>query len=124
MRETGGGALVHVSSISALQGWAANPEYTAAKGGIAPLARAVLREYGRENIRINTIFPGAVDTPFLRDVLDISAPEVEEGLKAGSLAGRFGHPDEVGYAIRWLLSDEASFVNGASLTVDGGDTTS
>lgn len=122
MAQGRGGAIVNVCSTVAIKGFSSVSEYAAPKSGLLGLARAAVQEYGKHKIRINTVLPGTTETPMIRSTIAIS-PEIESMMLEGSMMDRFAHPDELGYAIRWLLSDEASFVTGAYLTVDGGDTT-
>ena len=118
----GGGAIVNIASNTAIAGFPYVADYTSAKAGTLGLARVAVQEYGLQGIRINTVLPGPVETPMLRRLMD-AAPGMEASMTEQGLPGRIAHPDEVGYAVRWLLSDEASFVNGACLTVDGGQST-
>jgi 2,5-dichloro-2,5-cyclohexadiene-1,4-diol dehydrogenase 1 len=122
LAQDGKGAIVNVASNTALAGFPYVSDYTSAKSGMLGLARAAVQEYGLRGIRINTVAPGPVETPMLRRLLD-AAPAIETSMTEQALPGRIAHPDEIGYAVRWLLSDEASFVNGACLAVDGGQTT-
>lgn len=117
-----GGAIVNVASNTAIAGYPHMSDYTSAKSGVVGLARVAVQEFGLQGLRVNTVLPGPVETPMLRTLLD-NAPAVEGGMVAGGPPGRIARPNEVGYAVRWLLSGEASFVNGACLTVDGGMTT-
>jgi NAD(P)-dependent dehydrogenase (short-subunit alcohol dehydrogenase family) len=121
MKQGDAGAIVNISSTAALRGFPGVSDYSAAKSGMIGLSRAVSQEYGRHKIRINVVCPGSTDTPILRDRLNV-APQIEKSLLASSLFGRLAHPDEVAYAVRWLLSAEASYVTGACLAVDGGQT--
>jgi NAD(P)-dependent dehydrogenase (short-subunit alcohol dehydrogenase family) len=111
---SGGGAIVNVSSV-----WAdvAGPvaDYTAAKHAIRGLTRAAAREYGPRGLRVNEVVPGAVDTEMTRPVADGVATMIER-----VPLGRIGMDHEIAKAIAFLLSDDASYVNGAHLTVDGG----
>ncbi len=117
-----GGAIVNVASNTALMGFPYMADYTSAKAGIVGLARVAVQEYGLKGVRINTVLPGPVETPMLRRLMD-AQPDVEESMTADKVPGRIAHPDEIAYAVRWLLSAEASFVSGACLTVDGGMST-
>lgn len=121
VRQGSGGTIVNVSSTSALKGLPFLADYCAAKSGLVGLARAAAVEYAAHGIRINTIFPGATDTPLLRERIE-QQPHLETIIAESSLLGRSAHPDEIAYSIRWLLSPEASFITGATLAVDGGHT--
>jgi NAD(P)-dependent dehydrogenase (short-subunit alcohol dehydrogenase family) len=122
LRNETGGSIVNVSSNTAIFGFPFVSEYSAAKSGVLGLVRAAVQEYGLRNIRINTLMPGTVDTPMFRRLAEASA-DVETTIANAGVPGRYAHPDEIGYAARWLLSDEASFVNGATIAIDGGMST-
>ncbi len=122
MLATGGGAIVNVASIQGLAAFPGYYVYCAAKAGVAQIARNVCIDYGHHGIRCNTVLPGTVATPMTEGLLpaDISR---EEALRIeGELApmARVAESAELASAIAFLLSDEASYVNGTGLTVDGG----
>ena len=123
MTQTGGGAIVNVSSVNGLSGTPTAAAYCAAKHGMHGLSKTAAMEYAAEGIRVNVVCPGAHRTPMLQGVFEImkpGAPEQAEALyRARIPAGRIGEPVECARAIAWLLSDAASYVNGAVLTVDG-----
>jgi 2,5-dichloro-2,5-cyclohexadiene-1,4-diol dehydrogenase 1 len=121
MLSSGGGAIVVVSSTAATRGFPRASEYAASKGGLLPLVRCAAYEYGKQGIRINCVLPGGTDTPMLRGKID-DTPGLEQMIAGQHLLGRFAQPGELGAAIRWLLSDEASFITGAIIPVDGGQT--
>ncbi len=118
MIKSGGGSIVNTASIAALIGSEAAHAYTAAKGGMVALSRALAVEFGPKNIRVNCICPGAIDTPMI-------APVVDPLKKTGqpfmtSPIRRLGTPEDIAYCALYLASDESSFVTGATFVVDGG----
>ena len=117
MRRAGGGAIVNISSVSAMTAspWAA--AYHASKGAIRTLSRVGALEYAKDNIRVNSVYPGAVDTEMLTEAY--SQEHLERNRGANPL-GRIGTPEEVAWAVLFLASDEASFITGSELVVDGG----
>jgi 3alpha(or 20beta)-hydroxysteroid dehydrogenase len=112
---TVGGSIVNVSSIAGLTGYHA-AAYTVSKWGVRGLSRVASTELGPRGIRVNTIFPGFIDTP-----MTAAAPEA---FKTANIAqtplGRAGQADEVAPLVVYLISDESSFVSGAEIVVDGG----
>lgn len=119
MLAAGGGAIVNCSSIAGLVGFAGIPAYVASKHGVVGLTRAAALEYAQQNIRVNAVCPGVIQTPMI-DRFVGSASEAREALIAGEPVGRIGKPEEVAAAVIWLCSPEASFVTGHALAVDGG----
>jgi NAD(P)-dependent dehydrogenase (short-subunit alcohol dehydrogenase family) len=117
--QTGGGAIVNMSSIAGLVGLKNSSAYTASKHGVIGLTKAAAIDYAQSNIRINAVCPGLIDTPLSRRVL--TPDELEHYAKAQPMA-RVAKPEEVAAAVLWLCSDAASFVTGSALTVDGGFT--
>lgn len=113
-------AIVNVASLDSVgadRGFAA---YNAAKAGVVNLTRALALEFGPEGIRANAVSPGAVDTPLT--VLTTGDPTARAAFEAAIPLRRYGRPAEIAAAIAFLAADEASFVNGANLLVDGGVT--
>ncbi|QJD95429.1 SDR family oxidoreductase [Mucilaginibacter robiniae] len=107
------GAVVNVSSVHAFQTEQTVLPYAASKGGIEAFTRGLSREYTHEQARFNCVAPGAVDTPMLW-----SNPEVKDGDE--KITGQVGEPEDLAAAICFMASDEARFVNGTTLVVDGG----
>jgi NAD(P)-dependent dehydrogenase (short-subunit alcohol dehydrogenase family) len=121
MLKTGGGAIVNTASSLGQVAIANASEYIAAKHGVVGLTRAAAAEYGAKGIRVNAVLPGIVLTPMIsRLVADPAFSAFFDKVKERHPLGRFGQPSEIGEAVKWLLSDGASFVNGAAFAVDGG----
>jgi NAD(P)-dependent dehydrogenase (short-subunit alcohol dehydrogenase family) len=121
MLESGGGAIVNTASSLGQVAIANASEYITAKHGVVGLTRAAAAEYGGKGIRVNAILPGIVLTPMIsRLVADPAFSAFFDKVKERHPIGRFGQPREIGEAVKWLLSDGASFVNGAAFAVDGG----
>lgn len=118
----GGGSIVMIGSQLAMAGGRSNAAYLASKGAIVSLARTMAVDHAPEGIRVNVLVPGAIDTPLL-DRAFARAPD-PAAARARSVArhplGRLGQPGEMARAIRFLLSDDASFTTGACLFADGG----
>jgi NAD(P)-dependent dehydrogenase (short-subunit alcohol dehydrogenase family) len=112
-----GGAIVNVSSIAIRLREPKTSAYTASKAGVEALTQVAAVEYGPQGIRINSIQPGAVDTPMLRRIY--SAKELAQWKKENPL-GRIATPDDIAEAILWASSPKARHMNGASITIDGG----
>ncbi|SNX53830.1 3-oxoacyl-ACP reductase FabG [Thermoanaerobacterium sp. RBIITD] len=110
------GVIVNISSIWGIRGASCEVHYSAAKGGIISFTKALAKELGPSNIRINCIAPGVVDT----DMNKYLSSDVKEDLVSKTSLGRLGTPIEIAKAVSFLLSDEASFITGQVLTIDGG----
>lgn len=118
MRRRGGGSIVNISSILGLVG---NPDahaYTTAKGAIINLTRSLATAHARENIRANTVCPGYIETPMVEAYVEYL--NSEEYRYQWNPSGRTGKPEEIASGVLFLASDEASYCNGAVLTIDGG----
>jgi 3-oxoacyl-[acyl-carrier protein] reductase len=110
------GRIVFVSSIVGLVGQAGQANYAASKAGLVGLARSLAREYASRGITVNVVAPGPIAT----DMLDALPEAQREAMAAAAPVGRLGTPDEVAAVIRFLASDEASYVTGTVVPVDGG----
>ena len=119
MLESGGGAIVNISSNSSLKGHAFNTAYAAAKGGVNILTKSSAAEYGSQGIRINAVSPGVIRTPGIEQYFE-EQPDMAEGLKKVAVMNRLGEPGEIAEAVTFLSSDRASFITGQLLSVDGG----
>jgi NAD(P)-dependent dehydrogenase (short-subunit alcohol dehydrogenase family) len=125
MLRGGGGAIVNAASNFGLVGGPKMAAYVASKHGVLGLTKVAALEYARRNIRINAVCPGAIDTPMTSGVVEQDPAvgrEVLDEIERSHPVGRLGTAPEVADAVLWLCSDEASFVTGAVLAVDGGYT--
>jgi NAD(P)-dependent dehydrogenase (short-subunit alcohol dehydrogenase family) len=121
MLDSGGGSIVNVASFVALMGAAtAQIAYTASKGGVLAMTRELAVEYARQGIRANSLCPGPIETPLLAELL--ADPDRRQRRLVHIPIGRFGRPEEIAKAALFLASDDASFVTGSALVVDGGIT--
>jgi len=119
MLETGGGAIVNISSNASLRGQAFNTAYAAAKSGVNLLTKSSAAEYGSQGIRINAVSPGVIRTPGLENYFN-EQPDMKKGLEQSAVMNRLGEPGEIAEAVVFLLSERASFITGQLLSVDGG----
>lgn len=120
MKQDEGGSIINTSSVSGIRPQPANPAYVTAKHGVIGLTKQAALDYSQYNIRINSVAPGAIDTPMLRNALVQFGFEPEAYAKQLSMLGRFGKAEEIAKAYLWLASDLSSFVTGTCLEVDGG----
>ncbi|HEY3246742.1 MAG TPA: glucose 1-dehydrogenase [bacterium] len=122
LRAAGGGAIVNIASVHAYQNVGGTAPYAASKGGLAALTRVMAIDYARDGIRVNAVCPGWIYTPLIQRIFRESGDF--EGMKRTveqrQLLGRLGTPEDIGYAVLYLVSDESSFVTGTSLFVDSG----
>jgi glucose 1-dehydrogenase len=114
------GSIICMSSVHEVIPWAGHVNYAASKGGIHMLMQTLAQEVGPERIRVNAVAPGAIRTPINREAWE--TPEALERLLTLIPYGRIGEPEDVARAVIWLSSDEADYVTGTTLFVDGGMT--
>lgn len=125
MRKRGGGAIVAISSVQAYASQAGVAAYTASKGAINALVRAMALDHAAQNITVNAVCPASVDTPMLRWAADLwkgehSQDEMIALWGRGHPVGRVGKPEEVADLVAFLASDRARFITGADIKIDGG----
>ena len=114
------GKIICISSVHEVIPWAGHVNYAASKGGVMLMMKSIAQEVAPYRIRVNSIAPGAIRTPINRPAWE--TPEAYGELMKLIPYKRIGEPEDIGYAVKWLLSDEASFMNGAAVCVDGGYT--
>lgn len=119
--KSGGGSIINTSSLLGLKGKKYQAAYNASKAGVVLLTQNAALEYGKNNIRVNAIAPGVIDT----NIIDSWKQDERKWpiISRANALGRIGNPDEVANAVLFLASDEASFITGATLSVDGGGLT-
>ncbi|WP_434617441.1 SDR family NAD(P)-dependent oxidoreductase [Tabrizicola sp. M-4] len=125
MRKAGGGSIVNLSSIAGLVGVGGVSPYHASKGAVRLMTKNDAITYAAEGIRVNSIHPGYIWTPMVENHLRATSPDLEAAkVAAGSVhpVGHMGEPDDIAWAVVYLASDEAKFVTGIELAVDGGYT--
>jgi NAD(P)-dependent dehydrogenase (short-subunit alcohol dehydrogenase family) len=113
-------AIVNLASVEGVEGGQAQAAYNASKGGVVLLTRSMAVDYGPHNVRVNCLCPGMIETPMTAPLKDGALRPVLEWFEAQHLLGRTGKPEEVAAAALFLASDDASFVTGHALAVDGG----
>ncbi|GGE29957.1 hypothetical protein GCM10011391_05640 [Pullulanibacillus camelliae] len=116
MRKAGGGSIVNISSIWGIVGSGGSAAYHASKGAVRLLTKTAAVEYAKDNIRINTIHPGIIETPMLATNKNVGK------LREDTPLPRLGQPEDIVYGALYLASDESSFVTGTELIIDGGYT--
>lgn len=120
LRAAGGGAIINTSSVSAFRGSVGRPShaYAASKGAVLALTRAMAASYGRDRIRVNAICPGTIRTRLTADFIQRAERDAAEG--HGIPLGRVGEPDDIARCALFLASDDAAWISGAEIVVDGG----
>jgi NAD(P)-dependent dehydrogenase (short-subunit alcohol dehydrogenase family) len=119
MVERGGGAIVNIASVAGLVGLPNRAAYCASKGAVIALTRALAIDHVRQGVRVNAVCPGTVDSPWVRRLVE-DAGESLDALRARQPMGRLGTTEEVARAVLYLASDDAAFVTGSGLVIDGG----
>lgn len=114
------GKIIHMSSVHEVIPWAGHANYAASKGGIMLMMKSIAQEFAHKKIRINSICPGAIQTPINKQAWE--TPEALESLLTLIPYKRIGQPEDIGNAAVWLASDDSDYINGISLFVDGGMT--
>jgi len=114
----GGGAIVNTASMLSTFGGPLVPAYSASKGGVAQLTKALAGRWAEDNVRVNAIAPGWIETEMTQGLRE--DPARTAGIMARTPLKRWGKPEEVGALVRWLVEDDASFVTGSIYPVDGG----
>lgn len=119
IKQSGGGAIVNVASASSIKASPGLSAFSAAKAGVISLSKSAAAEVARDNVRINSISPGGVATDSLERLFE-AEPALKESLESAHAMGRMAKPEEVASCIRFLCSDDSSFMVGDNLVVDGG----
>jgi NAD(P)-dependent dehydrogenase (short-subunit alcohol dehydrogenase family) len=118
--KAGGGSVINVSSLAGLIGIGNVHAYTASKGGVISLTRAIAMAYSAQKVRCNVICPGGVDTPMMAHVFHNPNPRFRELSEKGHPIGRLGTPEDIASMALYLAGDESSWVTGSVFTIDGG----
>ena len=118
MRKAGGGSIINISSGAGITGSQRNTAYHASKGAVRIFTKSAAIQYAGENIRVNSVHPGPIDTDMLASSRSVAGGRRPEDVPLG----RYGRPEEVAYGVLYLASDESSFVTGSEVVIDGGRT--
>jgi NAD(P)-dependent dehydrogenase (short-subunit alcohol dehydrogenase family) len=121
MQRSGGGAIVNLASVAGLVGFRKRVAYCASKGAVIAFTRALALDHVADGIRVNAVCPGTVDTPWVKRLIE-EAGDTMEGLVARQPMGRLGSAEEIAHAVLYAASDEATFMTGSALVIDGGIT--
>lgn len=122
MRQQGGGVIINMASVAGIMGLVKRAAYSAAKGGVVALTRAVALECAREGVRVVYLAPATIETPSLQERIS-TAPDpaaARRAFEARQPIGKIGRPEDVAYAALYLASDESAFLTGCGINVDGG----
>ena len=123
LRRSGGGSILNISSIYGIVGSGGSAAYHGTKGAVRLLTKTAALQYGPEGIRVNSIHPGYIDTAMLRGAVPDDLRDQVDAMLLGQIAlGRLGVSDDIAHGALYLVSDEASYVTGAELVIDGGVT--
>jgi NAD(P)-dependent dehydrogenase (short-subunit alcohol dehydrogenase family) len=120
MVAAGSGSIVNLASVEGLEGFSGQTAYNVSKGGVVLLTRNMAADFGPAGVRVNCLCPGLIETPMTSILEDPAFAPVRDAFVDWHLLGRAGQPEEVAAAALFLASDDASFVHGAALVVDGG----
>jgi NAD(P)-dependent dehydrogenase (short-subunit alcohol dehydrogenase family) len=115
----GGGAIVNMASVAGMIGLRDRAAYSASKGAVIALTRALAIDHVDDRVRVNAVCPGTVDSPWVRRLVD-EVGESLDALRARQPMGRLGTPEEIAEAVLYLASDQAAFVTGTAFVIDGG----
>lgn len=116
MKKVGKGSVINISSIGGIVGMAGSSPYTAAKGALRALSKSAAVEYGKDEIRVNSVHPGIIETPMIADTMEAAIPFY----KTYTQLPYFGNPEDIANGVLFLASDESRFMTGAELVIDGG----
>jgi len=122
IKQGDGGSIINISSVSGFRPQPGNIAYVSAKHAVVGMTKVAALENGAANIRVNSVAPGAIDTPMIRGALEAIGSTEAEFAPQLSLLGRFGQPREVAQASLWLASEQSSYVTGTTIHVDAGYT--
>lgn len=117
MKKAGGGSIINISSLSGING-VGNAAYNSSKGGLRLLTKNVALDYGKYNIRVNSVHPGTIETPMIE--MFTNNKEVRDATLAGIPLNVLGKTSDIAYGVLYLASDESKFVTGIELIIDGG----
>jgi meso-butanediol dehydrogenase/(S,S)-butanediol dehydrogenase/diacetyl reductase len=124
MAKSGGGSIINTASVVSIVGIRDRAAYCASKGAVACLTRAMALDHVAQNIRVNAVCPGTIDSPYFQEIFAKSpqAAELRRQLESRQAMNRLGQPEEIANGMLFLASDESSFMTGSLLTIDGGMT--